>query len=170
MRLRNTTIVSILMTGLVCSPALAERRGDQGYGLMVGNPSGFSAKMWIDENVALDGAIGVDRGEFDIHTTLLYHKFHWTSESMSGPLREADQKGELPLYFGVGPRLLFEDEREFGVRFPVGLSYLPKASPWEFFGELAPVLRITQDVGFNGDFAIGARYYFKAIRPLSDRQ
>lgn len=170
MTLRHTTIVSLLLIGMFGSPAMAERRGDQGYGLMIGNPSGFSAKMWIDERIAVDGAVGVARGEFDLHTTLLIHKFHWTTEAMSGPLREADQQGELPLYFGVGPRLLFEDEKEFGLRFPVGLSYLPKTTPWEFFVELAPVLRITEEVGFNGDFAIGARYYFKAIRPLADRQ
>ena len=35
----------------------------------------------------------------------------------------------------------------------------------EMFGKLLPVLRLTPDAGFNADFAIGARYYFDAIRP-----
>ncbi len=164
MTLRITFIALLVLAAV--HPVFAERRGDQGYGLMLGNPSGLSAKMWINETVALDGAVGVARSEFDIHTTLLFHKFDWTSPSFPVSMQDADKRNELPIYFGFGPRLLFEEEKEFGLRFPVGLSYLPQNNPWEFFFELAPVLRITEEVGFNGDFAIGARYYFKAIRPM----
>ena len=168
MMLRNTFMLTLVLAAFV-APSRAERRGDQGYGLMIGNPSGFSAKTWINETVALDAAVGVARSEFDIHTTLLFHKFNWTSPSFPVSMREADQRNELPVYFGFGPRLLFEEEKEFGLRFPVGISYLPQTSPWEFFFELAPVLRITEEVGFNGDYAIGARYYFHAIRPMGEK-
>jgi hypothetical protein len=170
MTLRKT-FITLLVFAAFAAPLCAQRRGDQGYGLMIGNPSGFSAKMWIDETVAVDAAAGVDRGEFDIHASLLFHKFNWTNKSkfVPIPMQEADERGELPFYFGFGPRLLFEDEKEFGLRFPVGISYLPKTSPFEVFFELAPVLRITEEVGFNGDFAVGARYYFQAIRPMGEK-
>jgi hypothetical protein len=134
---------------------------------MIGNPSGFSAKMWIDEQLAIDGAIGVARSEFDIHASLLWHVFGWTKKTnlvISPNIKSADERNELPLYFGIGPRLLFEEDKEFGIRFPLGIAYLPQSDPWEFFFEVAPVLRTSPSTGFNGDFAIGARYYFKAIR------
>ncbi|MCB4756716.1 MAG: hypothetical protein LHV69_06745, partial [Elusimicrobia bacterium] len=148
-------------------PLRAERAGDQGYGVMVGNPSGLSAKYWLDEKAAIDGALGVARGEFDIHLTLLYHIFNWLpeGESRKDAFHRHVQNKELPLYVGIGPRLLFEHEEELGIRFPIGMSFLPQKSPWEIFFEVAPVLRLTPNGGFNGDFAVGVRYYIPAIRP-----
>lgn len=145
----------------------AERRGDQGVGVMVGNPSGVSYKMWLGESVAFDAAAGIARSEFDVHATLLWHNFSWSHNlrDSSGFFSRINGRGDLPFYFGFGPRVLFEDKEEVGLRFPVGLSFLPHNSLWEFFGEFAPVLRLTPDAGFNGDFAVGVRYYFPAIRP-----
>lgn len=164
-----------VFAGMTClffvCPLQAERRGDQGYGVMLGNPSGLSAKVWIDENVAFDGAVGVARGEFDIHADLLIHRFKWlhTTRPAWGSFQQAVDRNELPFYFGIGARLLFEEDKEFGIRLPLGLSYLRSGSPWEFFGEIAPVIRVTPDTGFNGDFAVGVRYYFQAIRPMGDK-
>jgi hypothetical protein len=149
-----------------------ERTGNQGFGVMLGNPTGVSAKYWINEGIALDGAFGVARGEFDVHADLLFHLFHWSEEAVFLPkwVKDADYARELPFYFGMGPRLLFADDNEFGIRFPFGFSYLPHTQPWEVFFEVAPVVRTTPDFGFNGDIAIGARYYFAAIRPLVKRE
>ena len=43
---------------------------------------------------------------------------------------------------------------------------MPTNTDWEFFGEFAPVLRVTPDVGINADFALGVRYYFRAIHAM----
>lgn len=160
---------AILMGSILsCSVLQAEDRGgDQGLGVMLGNPSGLSYKIWMDSKVAIDAAAGADRGEFDVHADLLWHNFdlarQWrTNNKMFEQITDA---GDLPFYFGVGPRLLFADDTELGVRFPLGVSFLPNKSPWEFFGEIAPVLRFTPDFGFNGDFAIGVRYYFPSVKP-----
>lgn len=152
---------------LAAAPLFAERRGDQGVGLMIGNPSGLSYKFWLDEAAAIDGAVGIDQGEFDIHATFLWHSFNWTDRVQEGFAKDITDKGGLPLYFGVGPRVLFHDNVEFGLRFPVGLSFLPNNQPWEFFTELAPVVRMTPDVGLDFDFGVGARYTFPAIRARS---
>lgn len=165
MKLRKAVLFSMIGPLLCLGHLRAERRGDQGLGVMVGNPSGLSWKLWMDENLAIDAAVGVARSEFDIHTTLLWHNFNLTKGTNISFLDRANANGSLPVYFGVGPRALFEHDMEFGIRFPVGMAYLPNNGPWEFFGEFAPVLRLTPDQGFNGDFAIGARYYFPAIRP-----
>lgn len=151
-------------------PAWAQRQGNQGYGVMVGNPSGLSGKYWLDETFAMDGAVGVAQGEFDVHLTMLVHSFRWYDRmpGIKKSLNGLISRGELPFFFGVGPRLLFEDKEEFGIRVPVGLSYLPNESQWEIFGEIAPVIRLTPDGGVDGDFALGVRYYFEAIRPRSD--
>ncbi len=166
--IRKVVLAALPLFLLAAVPVKAERRGDQGYGVMAGNPSGLSAKIWLDENAAVDGAVGIDRGEFDLHATFLWHVFNWlpSAKGQTDQLSQLIQDGELPLYFGAGPRILFEHNREVGIRFPVGLSYLPKNSPWEGFAEVAPVMRLTQSFGFNGDFAVGIRYYIPAIRPM----
>ena len=144
----------------------ASRGGDQGYGLIIGNPTGLSAKVWFSNVWAIDGAMGVARSEFDTHLTLLGHNFEWGYRtSDDSVVNRILRHGELPFYFGMGPRVLFEDKTELGIRFPLGLSYLPHASTWEFFAEIAPVVRLTPDAGVNGDFGVGVRYYFKSIRP-----
>lgn len=135
--------------------------GDQGYGIMLGNPSGLSGKFWFSNEIALDGAIGIDRGEVDAHVSFLYHDFDVLRRSGVHLPSNMDSA----FYLGLGPRILFADNDEFGIRFPFGISLFPHGTPWEIFGEIAPVLRLTPDVGFNGDIAIGARYYFDTIRP-----
>lgn len=160
-------VLGFLIFGI--SMAQAARRGDQGVGVMMGNPSGFSYKFWLDEKIGIDGAAGIDQGEFDLHATFLIHNFdsarQWAKTSSF--FRGLTEDGDLPWYFGFGPRILFEDKSEFGIRFPVGFSFLPHNTPWEGFAEFAPVWRITPDVGVDADFAVGVRYYFPAIRPRS---
>src|SRR5882672_11018359 len=106
-------------------PSFAERRGDQGLGLMIGNPSGFSWKMWLDESFGIDAAAGIDRGEFDLHTTILWHDFNWAKASSDKTLQDITSNGDFPFYVGIGPRILFAHKTEFGVRIPFRLSYLP---------------------------------------------
>jgi len=156
-----------LITLFLTPPLYADRRGDQGLGIMLGNPTGLSAKFWMDDLWAIDGAIGIDRSEFDVHLTILRHDFIWVNRigNKWGWFQRLTTEGDLPYYFGAGPRILFEDKEEIGIRFPVGLSYLPHQSPWEIFLEVAPVFRLTPSTGFNGDFSVGVRYYFQAIRP-----
>lgn len=146
------------------SPAFAQRTGDQGIGVMLGNPSGFSYKMFVNERVGVDAAFGVDQGELDTHVTVLFHDFDFLRRSPS--FNGITASGDAPVYFGIGPRILFaDDDAEFGIRLPVGLSYFPHQTPWEAFFEIAPVVRLTPDAGLDLDAALGVRYYFPAIRP-----
>lgn len=160
-------ILAVLALLISQVPALATRDGDQGYGVMVGNPTGLSAKIWMDDRWAFDGAVGVARSEFDVHVSLLRHSFNWHDgiDNKWPTFQRWLQKADIPLYFGIGPRVLFEHNEELGIRFPLGFSVLPKASNWEVFTEFAPVFRLTPSTGFNADYALGVRYYFRSIRP-----
>lgn len=158
-------IALAVLFAVAASPALADRRGDQGVGVMVGNPTGFSYKIFLDNRMAVDAAFGVNQGELDTHVTLLIHDFNLLSRSPS--FEPLTRDGDVPVYFGIGPRLLFEHDTEFGIRLPVGISYLPHQTPWEAFFEVAPVIRLSPSTGLDLDFGLGVRYYFPAIRPRS---
>src|SRR5262245_18340576 len=133
---KKSTFFTLTSALLFVAPAMADGRGDQGVGVMVGNPSGLSYKMWLSETVALDGAAGVDQGKFDLHTTLLFHNFSWSKGLDDRLIKGINDNGDFPFFFGFGPRVLFEDNTEFGIRFPFGLAFLPHNSVWEFFGEI----------------------------------
>lgn len=158
------TVIVMAMGG---SSLQAARRGDQGVGVMIGNPSGLSYKMWVDEKVAIDGAVGIAQSEFDVHATLLVHNFQWAKNINDSLIKGITDNGDFPFYFGIGPRVLFDKKTEVGVRFPVGLAFMPNDSHWEFFTELAPVLRLTPSTGVDTDYALGLRYYFPAVRARS---
>ncbi len=155
----------VVSLGLVVSGlgiAQARTAGDQGYGLIVGSPVGISAKVWFSDVVAMDGAFGVAQGDLVVHGDFLFHDFRLLKQYV---FKTAPSNLDLPLYIGAGPRMLFHDHEEFGIRLPLGISVIPQQTPWEFFGEIAPIIRFTPDSGVNFYFAIGARYYFEAIRP-----
>lgn len=163
----NLAVLAVFMMAVSSTGWTASREGDQGYGVVLGNPTGITGKFWLDDIWALDGAVGVARSEFDVHATLLHHIFGWEKGLRDG--EGLHSKAEFPVYVGIGPRVLFEDDTELGVRFPFGLSFLPHASPWEVFLEFVPVLRLTPNAGFNGDFGLGFRYYFQSYKPRSSK-
>jgi hypothetical protein len=153
----------MVLAGLISTAALAEERF--GIGALVGEPTGVSAKYWLDEEHAVDAAAGWsfwDGDGFQLQGDFLWHNF-----DVFGSVAETDA---LPLYFGVGARLKFrEDEGRhhddhdavFGLRVPVGVSYQFDNSPFEVFGEIAPLVDLTPDFELNFSIAVGFRYYLQ---------
>ena len=72
-------------------------------------------------------------------------------------------KVKMPLYFGVGGRMVLRDNNsdKFGVRVPVGVSYRFIDPEFvELFGELAPVLDLAPSMKLDFNIGIGVRFYF----------
>jgi len=160
--MKRIVLASVLILSAFGGRAQAQRQGDQGVGIMLGNPSGFSYKMFLDEQIGIDAALGINQGEPDAHITFLFHDFDILKRTPAFQ----NANGDIPLYLGVGPRALFdEDDTEFGIRLVAGMSFFPNDTPWEFFGELAPVIRLTPETGGDFDIAVGLRYYISAVRP-----
>jgi hypothetical protein len=130
--------------------------GGIGVGVIVGDPTGVTAKGWLDEHSAIAGGFGWSFGHRDsphIYADYLYHLMD---------LIEVDS-GKLPLYFGAGGRVLFERDRDnrAGIRFPVGLAYLCEGKPIEIFGEIVPVLDLSPTTKTDLTGGVGIRYYFR---------
>lgn len=130
-----------------------------GVGIMLGEPSGLSAKKWLNHSNAIDAGIGwsfAENGSIHFHADYLYHNFDLIK--ISGE--------KMPLYFGVGGRLKMKggDESKgnsIGVRIPVGVAYQLQNYPFDTFFEIVPILDISPDTRFTFNGAIGIRYYFK---------
>ena len=138
-------------------PARLSFSQDKGFGLgiILGEPTGVSAKNWMTNTTAIDAAIAwsfVDQGALHIHADYLFHDFQ---------LITLGGKGKLPLYYGVGARLKFGDnDTQFGIRIPVGIDYLFSDAPVDIFLEVVPMLNLAPTTKFQFNAAIGARYYF----------
>jgi len=132
---------------------LAAHEG-MGLGIAVGDPTGITAKYWTSHNTAVCGAVGWSfRGEGYLHINgdFIYHN------SKLFPV----EKGELPLYFGLGGRLAFKDETEIGVRIPVGIVYLFPDAPFDAFFELSPYLNLYPRTDMFLSASFGGRFFFE---------
>ncbi len=124
-----------------------------GLGLIFGEPTGLSAKMWTSERTALDAAVAWSfsgLGWVHIQADFLIHNYDIISVS----------KGKLPLYYGVGAYTAFSSNFGLGIRVPLGLAYQFEGAPVEVFVEVAPGLALLPALGFYIGGGIGARYFF----------
>ena len=158
----------IQIAWLALGVAAVSARAEEGFGLgvIVGEPTGLSAKAWIRPDQAIDAAAAWSFSEndsFQFHLDYLFHKFDL--------LKIDAATGRLPLYFGVGARVKLkdhdnphgrnEDDALVGVRVPLGLALLFAKAPVELFAEIVPILDVVPDSDFAVNGAFGARWYFR---------
>jgi len=168
--MRCTIVVAVLL-GLIATSAVAQDHSvpvkDQlGVGVIVGEPTGLSLKYWLDKEHAIDGAAAWsfwDGNGFQLHADYLWHNFDLLGEP-------SGLDGKLPIYYGVGARLKFRDDKRkhddnsdtvFGIRIPVGISCLCDNKPFDLFVEIAPIPDLTPDVELSFSIAVGMRFYVK---------
>ncbi|MCE9613699.1 MAG: hypothetical protein K8T26_05445 [Lentisphaerae bacterium] len=135
-----------------------------GLGLILGEPTGISAKYWLSSTRALDAAAAwslSDDERVQLHADYLLH-----NEDLIHP---KDLHEKLPVYYGIGGRILLsdsdngrghDDDERLGIRFPLGVTYLFVTSPLDVFAEIVPVLDLVPDTDLELSAAIGARFYF----------
>jgi hypothetical protein len=156
-------IAFLLLAAVTFYGSAAAQDSGFGLGIILGEPTGLSLKQWVNDNAAIDGAIAWSFGEHDalhLHANYLVHNF--TLFKM--------EQGKLPLYYGIGGRIKFEENRhdedtKIGVRIPVGISYILANSPLDIFLEIAPLLDLTPSTEFDLNGAVGIRYFFQKRTP-----
>jgi hypothetical protein len=152
--LKQTTLFAITFLLLLNGYSLSQDKGF-GIGVIVGEPTGVSAKSWITSVTAIDAALAwsfVDKGALHIHADYLFHNFHLIS---------LETKGSWPIYYGIGARLKFGDkDTQLALRIPVGIDYLFGDAPVDIFLEVVPMLELIPKTKFQFNAALGARYFF----------
>ena len=148
----RSIIFFMLMVMLTCGTAQAQDKGF-GLGIILGEPTGISGKLWTGHHTAIDGAIAWSfekKSSMHLHGDLLFHNFN----------RARVDEGKLLLYYGIGGRVKFEDKSKVGVRVPLGINYLFAKAPLDFFLEIVPILDLAPSTDFSLNGAIGIRYFF----------
>ena len=133
------------------------KTNDLGAGIILGEPTGITAKWWNSNDRAIDLAVAWSTGRndrFHLHGDYLIHRYDLISVDA----------GKLPVYYGVGARLGFGDVVDLGVRIPVGIAYEFANDPFELFFEIVPVLNLYPGTDFDANGGFGVRYYFGKVR------
>jgi hypothetical protein len=136
--------------------AFADTAGT-GVGLMLGVPSGVTARSWINEEHSVDLGAGwsiVDSNRFQVHADFLWARPHTFELN--------EEKFDLFFGGGVGVRSKSgsnNNELVFGPRLPVGVSYLFANPDLELFvlGAVNVGILPSSDIYF--DLLAGARFY-----------
>lgn len=137
-------------------------KGTFGLGLILGEPTGISAKLYLADDQAIDGAVGFAffGGGLQAHADYLWHPL----------ILQSREEFVLPVYIGPGVRAIdYRDGEEgdtfaLGARIVGGILFDFKKVPLDAFVEVAGV--IEWEFGEDGGAGIklnagaGARYYF----------
>ena len=130
-------------------------QNELGIGVILGEPTGLSAKQWLSAEHAIDAAVAwsfSNDTRIQVHGDYLYHRVHFFNAD--------EYEGRIPFYFGIGGRAIFgEDDNTIGARFPLGIGKTLDNAPVELFLEIVPILDVAPDTDFDLNGAIGVRYY-----------
>jgi opacity protein-like surface antigen len=143
----KTLIGAVLLAALAlsASPAAAQ---EVGVGVVLGEPIGGTAKLWLSDALAADAGLGFSAGNVGFWADALWHD--WT-------LLPQPSNGRLGLYLGAGPQIRAGDDSRFGIRAIAGASYRPTEHPLELFAEAGPLFRLTQGGQIDAVGGVGLR-------------
>lgn len=169
------TALVILVLAAVATPALADDdepkgekgrpvdKGNIGVGIIVGEPVGICAKLYLRDDRAIQAAIGsafIANG-YQIHADYVFHP--WI-------LQDRDLF-VMPVYLGPGLRFIdysggtnAPSHVATGLRAVVGMLFDFKTVPLDAFLEVAGILQydfgMGKGVGVTMNAGAGLRYYF----------
>jgi hypothetical protein len=154
-------ILTLFYVGFAGSICRLNAVSKLGGGFILGDPSGLTAKLFLDDIYALDCGIGPSAYDgFYLYADFLRH---------FGDLFPVK---ELAMYVGIGAGFQNHDryrhdnrhdddhENSLEVRMPFGVEYTFKNLPIGIFIEIVPSTDIIPDFDFNLRGGTGARYYF----------
>jgi len=136
-------------------------KGSFGVGVVLGEPTGLAAKLYLDDDTAIQGGVGFNfyGSGIQVNAELVWHP--WIVQERDAFV--------LPLYVGPGVRFIQykaargEDPTyAAGLRGVFGMLFDFKEVPLDVFLEVAGVLEydFTDGGGIALNLGAGARYYF----------
>lgn len=150
---------------IIAKPIAAQDHGF-GMGIILGEPTGLSAKLWTSSNNAFDFGLGVGLGGDRIKYNGIYDnsgRIHFHMDYLWHSFNAISSSEKFPLYYGIGGRFNTSGgyEDSFGIRGVFGIAWFPRNTPIDVFFELVPVFQVTPLTGLGVDAGIGIRYFFQ---------
>ena len=137
-------------------------KGTFGIGIIVGEPTGICAKLYLRDDQAIQAAVGgaLIGGGFQVHADYVFHPY----------ILQTRESFVLATYIGPGVRFIqYSNGREassvaLGLRATGGLLFDFKTVPLDAFLEVSGVFEYRFEDGKGAGIALnagaGVRYYF----------
>ncbi len=136
-------------------PVHSQDRG-LGIGVIVGDPTGLSAKVWTTQQNALQFALAWRTQDPFLGTRVsfsgdyLWHSFN--------AIRSSER---FPVFYGAGLELASGGggTSALGLRGVVGIAWLSRSAPIDVFIQVVPVLVLNPSTDIEIGAGIGIRFY-----------
>ncbi|MEO6097389.1 MAG: hypothetical protein ABIW76_17730 [Fibrobacteria bacterium] len=152
--LSKSALCAIAALALFSAPAAVQARqgGPFGVGIIAGDPSGLSGKLWLNDRNALDFIAGfsLQNDWVNLNCDYVWHDFDLIPVS----------RGQLPIYYGMGVWTSVSNNAAIGARGIVGIEYLFPSAPLDVFLEIGPGASILPETGFGLSGGLGMRFFF----------
>jgi hypothetical protein len=156
----------VLFAAIILAGSIKAQNRGFGIGVILGEPTGLSAKLWTSSVNAFDFGLGFSVGGDRISYNGSYNdgsRVHFHMDYLWHAFNAISAAEKFPLYYGIGARLNSGGgyDGSFGIRGVFGIAWFPRSTPIDIFFELVPVLQLTNSVGFGVDAGLGVRYFFE---------
>jgi hypothetical protein len=163
--LKSIKLIIIALCMLASIKEVSAQRGQFGLGVMVGEPTGISAKLWVSNTTAIDFGIGWSLGVFVSDTDYNGNgRSHLHFDYLINAYNLFGDTDQYPLYCGVGVSYNMGGKHDnlLAMRFVGGFAWMPNETPLDFFIEMAlvPTFNFSSQSEFTIDAGLGVRYYF----------
>jgi hypothetical protein len=161
------TLAIAFLTITYISSAFSPKGKEFGFGIMIGEPTGLTGKLWVAKDQALAFSVGNSYlGSLRVGVDYLFHFDAFNSKVVNmygGP--------GLAFGFGESGGWWYHDEHNkywykkdneigFGVRGVFGINIVPKKTPFEIFAEIGVLVGILPATHTNAEGSLGIRFYF----------
>ena len=159
-------IICALLSPIAFAQNAAAQNRRFGLGLVVGEPTGISAKLWTSDINAFDFGLGWSGGEerdeyvpgrYDGESRTHFHlDYVWHSFDA---IRSSER---FPIYYGFGAGINSGGggDPTAALRGVFGISWLPRRTPIDLFLEISPSLPLINAAGLDFQLSLGSRYFF----------
>ncbi|MDE3058519.1 MAG: hypothetical protein KGJ59_11240 [Bacteroidota bacterium] len=165
---RFKKIIALLF---LCAGFVSAQDRGVGAGIIIGEPTGISAKIWTSRTNAVALGVGWSYGDwYWVRTANGYWQYvngtyvHFHADYLWHSFNTIRSQQRFPLYYGVGLAINSgptpSSYNWLGVRGTFGIEWLPHRAPLDVFLEVVPTLQIAPFSSFGFDAGIGTRFYF----------
>jgi hypothetical protein len=155
-------IILLIITGFSEVLPQSPQRKELGFGIMFGDPTGGTLKIWTNR----ENAFVIDVGASFFGKPRIGVDYLWHFDAFNSDIAYLYAGPGGAIGFGEGNGFWYDDkfhrtrnEIGLGARGVFGVNVVPHNTPLEIFFEIGALLGLVPDFGSAADVALGIRFY-----------
>ncbi len=158
-------VILVFFLGITQKVFAQSPQGRQfGFGIMIGDPTGATLKLWTNR----ENAFVFDLGSSYFGSPRLNVDYLWHFDAFHSSIAKLYAGPGAAIGFGTSHGFFYSDNNGFyvrsggaglGVRGVFGVNVVPRNTPLEIFFEAGLLVGLSPDFGSAVDAALGLRFY-----------